>query len=410
MLLIAAPWHVLATLRNPPYLDFTLRSEPGHYRGFFWFYFINEHVLRFLNRRYPRDYNTVPRLQFWLSQLLWLFPWSVFLPAAARLKYRPADRAGRTRLLAVCWIGFLLAFFSLSTTQEYYSMPCYPALALLIGCAIASGGAWIRAGTKVAAAITTAGLVAITFILSQVWRTPAPGDISTALTQHPEAYTLSLGHMGDLTMKAFAYLRAPLVLAGIACLIGALAAWRFCGRRAFLGMALMMWLFAHAARLALVVFDPYMSSRRLAEALVRSPPGELIVYDQYYTFSSIFFYANRTALLLDGRVNNIEYGSYAPGAPQVFLDDGGFRSRWLTTERYYLAVEGPRVPKFEGLVGCSDLVGCSHLYPVGYSGGKWLFTNLPFPRDELRHMDPNLPPLRPFIDPHKPLATHAYLH
>ena len=29
-LLIAAPWHVLATLRNPPYIDLTPRSEPGH--------------------------------------------------------------------------------------------------------------------------------------------------------------------------------------------------------------------------------------------------------------------------------------------------------------------------------------------------------------------------------------------
>ena len=55
---IAAPWHVLATLRNPPYFDWTMHSEKGSYHGFFWFYFINEHVLRFLNLRYPRDYNT----------------------------------------------------------------------------------------------------------------------------------------------------------------------------------------------------------------------------------------------------------------------------------------------------------------------------------------------------------------
>ena len=83
MLAIAAPWHMLATLRNPPYFDFTMRSVPGEYHGFFWFYFINEHVLRFLNLRYPRDYNTVPRLYFWLFHLLWLFPWSVYLPAVA---------------------------------------------------------------------------------------------------------------------------------------------------------------------------------------------------------------------------------------------------------------------------------------------------------------------------------------
>ena len=137
--LIAAPWHVLATLRNPPYFDFTMHSERGSYHGFFWFYFINEHLLRFLNLRYPRDYNTVPRLYFWLFHLLWLFPWSVYFPAALKLSYRDADRASRMRLLALCWAGFMLVFFTFSTTQEYYSMPCYPALALLLGSAMASG-------------------------------------------------------------------------------------------------------------------------------------------------------------------------------------------------------------------------------------------------------------------------------
>src|SRR6185437_8037293 len=70
--------------------------------GFFWFYFMNEHVLRFLGLRYPHDYNTVPRAAFWLLNLAWLFPWSAYFPAASKLSYKPVDRAGRTRLLALC--------------------------------------------------------------------------------------------------------------------------------------------------------------------------------------------------------------------------------------------------------------------------------------------------------------------
>jgi 4-amino-4-deoxy-L-arabinose transferase-like glycosyltransferase len=58
ILLIAVPWHVLATLRNPPTWVWTLRSGPGLYHGFLWFFFVNEQLLRFLNLRYPRDYNT----------------------------------------------------------------------------------------------------------------------------------------------------------------------------------------------------------------------------------------------------------------------------------------------------------------------------------------------------------------
>src|SRR5262249_41583675 len=128
VLLVASPWVVLATLRNPPFFDFSMRSEPGHYHGFFWFYFMNEHVLRFLNRRYPRDYNTVPRLWFWLLHIVWLFPWSFYFPAVTRLRFGSGDRASRTRLLALCWAGLVLTFFTFSTTQEYYSLPTYPAL------------------------------------------------------------------------------------------------------------------------------------------------------------------------------------------------------------------------------------------------------------------------------------------
>ena len=103
----------------------------------------------------------------------------------------------------------------------------------------------------------------------------------------------------------------------------------------------MMVLFFHAARLAMVALDPYMSSRPLAEALLKAPPGELIVDDQYYTFSSVFFYTNRRALLLNGRVNNLEYGSYAPDAPKgVFIDDRECQRRWREARRYYLVADG----------------------------------------------------------------------
>jgi 4-amino-4-deoxy-L-arabinose transferase-like glycosyltransferase len=371
VLVIAAPWHILATFRNPPYLAFTLHSGPGQYHGFFWFFFINEQLLRFLNLRYPRDYDTVPRLYFWLFHLVWLFPWSVYFPAIAGLSFNPTDRAGRTRLLALCWAGFVLIFFTFSTTQEYYSMPCYPALALLLGSAMALGGVWIRRGTRVLSVIAAcAGVVTLTFfILTR--GLPAPGDISQALSQHPGAYKLALGHMQDLTLASFAYLRVPLLVAAIAFCLGALASWRFTGQTAFLGAALMMILFFHAARLAMAVFDPYMSSRPLAEAILKSPEGTLIVDHHYYTFSSVFFYTNRTALLRNGRFHNLEYGAYAPGAPDVFIDDSQFKSLWLKPERSYIVAMENVVPQLE------SIVGAAHLKVVATSGGKVVLTNNP---------------------------------
>jgi hypothetical protein len=243
---------------------------------------------------------------------------------------------------------------------------------LLIGCALASDDRLLGYGTRAAAIVATLGCAAIAIILWLVRAAPAPGDISVALNQNPDiytAYTLSLGHMGDLTVRAFAYLRLPLALAGLGLLIGAAGAWKFPGRRAVPALVLMMVLFFHAARLALVTFDPYLGSRPLAEALNRSPEGRLIVDDQYYAFSSVMFYANRRALLLNGRINNVEYGSYAPGAPDVFLDDQQFARLWSQPERCYLVAARPAVARFE------KLVGKPALHVALESGGKFLFTN-----------------------------------
>ena len=113
-----------------------------------------------------------------------------------------------------------------------------------------------------------------------------------------------------------------------------------------------------------------MSSRPLAEALLAAPPGKLIVDDQYYTFSSVFFYTNRRALLLNGRVNNLEYGSYAPDAPQdVFIDDA--RVPAVMEQRagitwWWKARQAERL---------EQLAGKARFHVQKFSGGKYLFTN-----------------------------------
>jgi hypothetical protein len=236
---------------------------------------------------------------------------------------------------------------------------------------MAAGGDWIRRGTRVLCGILLCASLAAATLWFLTRDLPAPGDISAALRLHPGAYTLSLGHIEDLTLRSFAYLRAPLLLAAIAFLIGAIGTVRATGEKAFLAAAIMAVLFFQAARMALVVFDPYMSSRPLAEALLRSPPGKLIVDHHYYTFSSIFFYTNRDALLLNGRINNLVYGSYAPGAPDVFINDEQWKSMWNTAERSYL------VASRSALLRLQNLVGSDRLNVVAESGGKVVLTNLP---------------------------------
>ncbi len=376
-LLVAAPWHVMAAFANPPLLAFNLEAGPGQYRGFFWFYFFNEHLLRFLNLRYPRDYNTVPRLQFWLYHLLWVFPWTAWLPGVVRLRFHNQNRAARTRLLCACVIGFVLVFFTLSTTQEYYTMPAYAAFAILVGCALAQEGRAEALASRVTGAVFTCALAVILFLLLRVWNLPAEGDISSALTSNPDAYTLALGHLSDLTLDSFAYLRLPLAMAGMATLVGILGTFFFRGYRAALILGVAMVMFFTAARQALVVFDPYLSTQPLAMALRASPRGTVVLDDQYYAFSSVPYYADREVLLLHGRVNNLEYGSYAPGAPDVFLDDDQFRERWQSADRHYLVIAQPNVERVRAIVGEERWI------LVEARGGKYLVTNLPLGRTGL---------------------------
>ncbi len=255
--------------------------------------------------------------------------------------------------MAICWIGVVMVFFTFSTTQEYYSMPVYPALALLLGSALASGDRRLRAATWTLQFISALIFAALAFVLLMVWRLPATGDISQALTQHPELYTLSMGHMGDLTLNAFAYLKLPLAVAAVAfaAITLGLALWRNNIRRTVIVVAAGMVIFFQAARLALVRFDSYLGSYPLAQSLMKSPPGQLVEANAYYAFSSVFFYTGRTALLLNGRVNNLEYGSYAPGAPDVFIDDAKFSALWQSHSRCYLLAYGSEKSRLENLVG-----------------------------------------------------------
>ncbi|MGQ9919885.1 MAG: ArnT family glycosyltransferase [Desulfobacca sp.] len=118
----AAPWFVLMELRHP---------------GFLYFQVWNEQISRFLGHRYPPDIKPLSLWIFWLFVLVWLMPWTPFLPAgiAALWPRRrwPVAQTEAAGLLLLLWAGATLLFFSLSSSRiEYYSLPTLPALALIV--------------------------------------------------------------------------------------------------------------------------------------------------------------------------------------------------------------------------------------------------------------------------------------
>ena len=363
--LIAAPWHILAAIRTPKWA---------------WFYFVNEHFLRYLGLRYPKDYDKVPLLLFWGLCLAWLLPWSAFLPLA--LRRREAEHRENPRLFLWIWAGLVMVFFSFSTRQEYYSMPAWPPLALLLGEALASAEEkqhdWL---VRLQAIPAVMGVIVAVVLATLLWvsrNVVVEGDISSLLTQNPQMYTLSLGHMFDLQPQTFAALRGPAVGAAILLGLGWPLAWwlRRRGRHlaATLAMALTTGAFFFCAQSALGAFEPYLSSRPLASVIEHAyrPGDRIVINGEYYAGSSIGFYLKPKVYLLNGRMTGLEFGSHYPDAPQVFIGDREIQQWWIDNERVLLFTEGG-----EKREAVERLLPAGSVHLLGARGGKFVFSNRP---------------------------------
>ncbi|MDP9338900.1 MAG: glycosyltransferase family 39 protein [Acidobacteriota bacterium] len=382
-LAVAAPWHVRATLRNPP---------QGDSKGFFWFYFINEQVNRYLNKRIPHDYDRVPLFIFWGLLLLWLFPWSQFLISALRQLPVPwrrwrvhLDGEQRALLLLALWALAILVFFSFSTRQEYYVLPALPALALLCGIWLAREDASSadsrlrRLGRRSSIVLFSLGAFLFVITTGIILASPPmpPGvDFADLLKPHPGMYTLSLGHVFDLTLVAMTALRLPLALTGCSLLLGTALNWWFRRRssstKANFALAAMMVVLLFAVHLALQTFNPVLGSKAIALAVQREHrPGDVVVIDgEYSKASSVNFYTGIQLHPLNARINGLWYGSLFPDAPKIFEDDASFSDLWRGPKRvFFLTFNDQAVERLRGLR--------APFYQITHSGDKSVFSNRP---------------------------------
>jgi len=379
-LLVAAPWHILAALRNPP---------AGEAKGFLWFYFVNEQFLRYLGKRYPVDYGTVPLIPFYGLLLLWFLPWSSFLPQAlAQIRLRLPRVAGVRKsseavlLLLLCWAAVILLFFSFSTRQEYYIAPALPAFALLLGNWLAreeqapKGSPIARSGRISATVLLVFGLLiaGITGAFALIAHAPRPGiELADLLNKNPDAYVLSLGHFLDLTGDAMGFFRGPLIGTAVAFFFGTGLNWFFRrrGKTAAANWALvgMITLFIECAHISLGVFYPVLGSQPLAAAIERTlQPGEQIICDGEYSLaSSVNFYTGEQMLIYSGRINGLWFGSLFPDAPPIFLEDPQLTELWKGPNRLYFVTGDEKRKEFLEKLG--------PVYALAESGGKFVFTN-----------------------------------
>jgi hypothetical protein len=390
-LLIAAPWHILAGLHNPDH-GHPVGNVPSAagVHGFFYFYFINEHVLRFLGHRFPHDYNKQSPFVYWLGHLAWLFPWSLYLPLVFNRLWRSRTTwfAGlsqhstipevareefrkRTIWLLGLYASVILIFFSISTNQEYYTFPAWFALLMLTVSVVASyeqnadetdpdlRKKYEDSLTGVHLLLAVIGVVAAVALGYGLWTSrhlPFVSDVGAVLAHRGVGgYSLSMSHLFDLTGPSFAGLRLPAALAALAFLIGPAIAFRYRQRErhfeATMAVALTSAVFLIAAHIALVRFGGMLGSRPFADTINRisgdaahdptlRANAQLIVYGDQANASSVIFYTQRQALLINGRSSSMIWGSYYPDAPHIFLEDADLLKLWGNGRRHYLIVTG----------------------------------------------------------------------
>ena len=393
-LAIAAPWHILAGLRNTGGMN-------GH--GFLWFYFINEHFLRFLGKRYPKDYNKLPGYLFWALHLVWLFPWSLFAPAALlqgwRLRKEHPLRAGsfqtKSTLLLVIYAALVLVFFSISTNQEYYTFPAYLPLLTLIAVGLtlsedtysqdSSTRRWVVTAHAV---YTVIGLASASALIYGLWSSrtlPFVPDIGELLAHRGVGdYTLSMSHFFDLTGPSFAALRLPAALAAAAFAVGPAVAWwlRKKGRHlaSTVSIALTSTVFLVAAHIAFIRFGPMLSSANLANRILQleadhsvSPDSEVMLFGDQAYGSSIPFYLGKVVYLVDGRSTSMLFGSTFPDAPPIFLTHDDLIRDWGKGPRKILFVPLEKRDEIDHLLGNNKIL-------LAETSGKALFTDRPLDR------------------------------
>jgi 4-amino-4-deoxy-L-arabinose transferase-like glycosyltransferase len=381
-LVIAAPWHILAAIRNPP---------QGEARGFLWFYFINEHVMRFLGKRVPPGYDTVPLGIFWALLVAWLLPWSVFLPQALRqvpVRWGEIRRAAggalgrvqRANLLFFLWPLVIVGFFSFSTRQEYYTIPAVPGVALLAGAWLArESGAPAREAERRAGRISSLVLfvcavpafLAGMYLLSISHR-PAPGsDLADLLKKNPTEYNLSLGHVLDLTPQALGAFRGPLLGASLGLFLGAGLNWILrrrgkprAGNAALVAMTIVLLACVHTS---FATFSPIISSYNLAHAIQKEfQPGDTIVIDgQYSDASTLNFYTGIQVHVLHEPAGNLWYGAKFPDAPHIFETPESLAALWNAPGRVFLWTDQEEPKELNGL----------RYFLLARSGGKSILTN-----------------------------------
>lgn len=323
---VAVPWHIAASLRDP---------------HFAWFYFINEHVNRFLGEREPHDYYGGP-VWYYVPRLFAYFaPWSVLLPPSLLAAWR--NHTDFDRFLVV-WLSVVFLFFSLSSDKAnyYVAIAAVPA-SLIIGRRVEQ---WLENGRiapllligSVWAVLVLAGLLVV-----QSRCTPEMAQLHPAcLSADNVAITAVLTYLIMLaTFAGFGIRQLPGRQLNILSL-------------AVVPSFIVPTLFI--ANNAIVRAEDAVSERGIMQTIESAPGSRAIYYGgKYEDVSSLLFYMKTPLHIIDFNHDNADlaYGK-SHARPGWFVSLPQFRND-ATRQPLYLILKRRTAPLFMAEYGADHL-------------------------------------------------------
>ncbi len=378
-LLITVPWHLMAIVRN---------------EGFLWYYVMENHIRRFLgNRVVPHDDIPASTFGFLAVTALWFFPWSILLPPALRrclggvrrllapLEGKafdpwPGSKGGgeRSGLLIPIWLVVIFGVFAVSGFKhEYYALPAFPALSLMVG------GLWVSkaplSGITPWLTLSFAG-AALYLALLFAWR-------GVFTTRHVLAGLAGVNVSFRVLLKqgiSFPEDFGPRVFTllawgGVLAFTGFGAAW-FLARARRPGLTLgVLAVMGLAIGLLILPFfhllEPYYSVKAVSSALAaRMGPEDLIVHEgRLERAGGLRFYTGRQVYIVNGREGSLRFGSGYPEARHLFLGTEEFVRLWEGPSRIFLVTNLPRERSVRRFLKAETVHG------LGRYGSRWLLSN-----------------------------------
>lgn len=333
-LAVAVPWHAAIAIKNG---EFT------------WYYFVNEHLYRYLGIRYPKDYFRGPVYYHLLRLFAMLFPWSIFIPAAGYL-YVKKLRRNSDWLYLVVWFLAILVFFSVSRAKANYYM-----LSALVPVAVFLSWVWDKAVavldervTKVFFTVTftlycTAGFSCLVVL----YAFPEIVIKNFSLAFFPHAVLLLFALTMSGLIAAYFFMRGRMRAGFIAFCVGAFAA----------GFIISQ----NVPRL-----NPEKSARDVARIInAEYADGDtIVVRGKYEKHSTASFYLQKRMYVVcqPGRVDgDLDFGSRYPEHHKYFIDWNEFlrmfagpqRVFFITKERGDIAALREKYPGLRVLYGVS---------------------------------------------------------